>query len=79
MVCQTWLSDDIADEALCFPRILGFSVIRNDRVDNRGGDVAVFIKDTIPLKICRDLTTPNHECLWTILRQIWLPISKIAL
>ena len=57
MVSQTWLSDDIPDEALCFPRILGFSVIGNERVDKRGGGVAVFIEDTILFKICRDLTT----------------------
>ena len=81
MVSETWLSDDIPDEALHFPGVPGFSVIRNDRVDKRGGGVAVFIKDTIPFKICRNFSNPNYECLWTILRPKWLPrsTSKIAL
>ena len=43
MVSEAWLSDDIPDEALCFPSILGFSIIRNDGVNKRGGVVAVFI------------------------------------
>ena len=30
MVSETWLSDDIRDEALHFPGIPGFSVVRND-------------------------------------------------
>ena len=30
MVSETWLSDVITDEALHFPGIPGFSVIRND-------------------------------------------------
>ena len=81
MVSETWLSDVIPDEALYFPGIPGFSVIRNDRVNMRGGGVAVFVKDTIPFKIRHDFTSPDYECLWIILRPKWLPrsISKIAL
>jgi hypothetical protein len=81
MVSETWLSDVIPDEALHFPGIPGFSVIRNDRVNMRGGGVAVFVKDTIPFKIRHDFTSPDYECLWIILRPKRLPrsISKIAL
>ena len=57
MVSETWLSDDITDEALHFPGIPGFNVVRNDRVNKIGGGVAVFIKDTIPFKLRHDFTT----------------------
>ena len=81
MVSETWLSDDIPDEALHFPGISGLSVVRNYRVNKRGGGVAVFIKDTIPFKLCHDFISQDHECLWIILRPKWLPrsISKLAL
>ena len=81
MVSETWLSDVIPVEALHFPGIPGFSVMRNDRVNMIGGGAAVFVKDTIPFKIRHDFTSSDYECLWIILRPIWLPrsISKIAL
>jgi hypothetical protein len=47
MVSETWLSDVIPDEALHFPGIPGFSVIRNDRVNMRGGGVAVFVRSRL--------------------------------
>ena len=81
MVSETWLSDDIRNEALHFPGIPGFSVVRNDRVNERDGGVSVFIKDTIPFKLCHDFISPDHECLWSTLRPKWLTrsISKLAL
>ncbi len=39
MVSETWLSNVIQNEALHFPGILGFSVIKNDRVNMRGRGV----------------------------------------
>ena len=41
MVSETWLSDDIRNEALHFPGIPDFSVVRDDRVNKRGAGVAV--------------------------------------
>ena len=44
--------------------IPGFCVVRNDSVDKkRCRRIAVFIKDTVPLKICHDFTSANHELL----------------
>ncbi len=73
MLSETWLFDVIPDEALHFPGIPGFNVIMNDMVNMRGGSVAVFVKDTIPFKICHDFTNLDYECLWIILRPKWLP------
>ena len=44
MVSETWLSEDIPGEALCFPGIPGLNVTRNDRVNKRGGGVAIFLR-----------------------------------
>lgn len=80
MVSETWLSKEIPDEALHFPGIPGFSVIWNDRMNQRGSGVALFIKDTIPFQICRYFISLDQDCLWIIFRPKWLPksISKIA-
>ena len=45
MVTETWLSDDIPDEALYIP---GFTIVRNDGSTGRG--VAIYIRETLPFK-----------------------------
>ena len=78
MVTETWLSDDIPDEALYIP---GFTIVRNDRSTGRGGGVAIYIRETLPFKIRCEFNKSEYECLWIILRPKWLQrlISKLAL
>ena len=50
-VSETWLSDNVSDEALHFPSIPDFSVIRNDKNNRVGGGVAFFIREQLPCKV----------------------------
>lgn len=77
-ITETWLSESIPNEAI---HIDGFNVFRKDRTEMRGGGVAIYIKDDVPVKIRSDLNDKCVECLWVTLRPKWLPrkISRIAL
>ncbi|XP_028391919.1 uncharacterized protein LOC114516591 [Dendronephthya gigantea] len=81
MISETWLSNDVPDEAVHLPGLPQFNVLRNDKEYGRGGGVAFFIKDSIPTKVRYDLSSVDHECLWIVIRPKWLPrtMSKIAL
>ena len=60
--------------------ITGFNLARKDRTIGRGGGVAIYVKETVPLKVRSDLSNKDFECLWIILQPKWLPqlISRIA-
>ena len=77
-VSETWLSENIPNEAI---HIGGYNVFRNDRVGTRGGGVALYINDNIPVEIRNDLNSSLFECLWMTARPTWLPrkISRFAL
>ena len=76
-VTETWLNHNIPDE---LARITNFNLLRSDRTSGRGGGVALYIHENIPVKVRNDLNDENFECLWVVLRPIWLPraISRIA-
>ena len=77
-VSETWLTENIPDGAI---DIEGFCVIRKDRTVKRGGGVALFMKDNLPVKVRHDLNHGPFECLWVTFRPVWLPreISRFAL
>jgi exonuclease III len=77
-VTETWLTDDVPDQSAV--NITGFNLTRMDRTIGRDGGVAIYVKETIPLKVRSDLSNADFECLWIILRPKWLPrsISRIA-
>lgn len=62
---ETWLNEAIPDGAI---GILGYKVIRNDRVYKRGGGIAVYIKEHVRHRtvyctsLCDD-STFKTECL----------------
>ena len=77
IVTDTWLSDNIPREAV---NISGYTLIRKDRVNGLGGGCAIYVREVISTKTCNDLSDPNFECQWVILRPKWLPrtVSRIA-
>lgn len=77
-ITESWLSENIPNEAI---HIDGYYVFRKDRIANRGGGVAIYIKDKFPVKVRLDLSNESIECLWVTLRPKWLPrsTSRIAL
>ena len=74
LITETWLSDSIPDEVVNIPK---FCVVRNDRQFGRGVEC---IRESIPYKLRLDLSNDQYECVWIVLRPVWLPrlISRIA-
>ena len=60
MVTETWLTDAIPDEALHIP---DSTIVRKDRPIQRGGGVAVYIRESLPFKIRSDFYNSDYECL----------------
>ena len=59
-VTETWLTESIPNEAV---NISGFNIFRKDRTIARGGGVAIYIKDDIPVKTRFDLNSSlTIEC-----------------
>ncbi|XP_035688786.1 uncharacterized protein LOC118424344 [Branchiostoma floridae] len=78
VVTETWFSADLPLEASC---IEGYSQIRKDRTERRGGGVAIYIKNDIASRPL-DLVVPEElECAWVHLRPKRLPreVSSLAL
>jgi hypothetical protein len=78
MITETWLSDIVPDEVVNIPK---FSLVRKDRPIGRGGGVQVYIRESITYKLRLDLSNDQYECVWIVLRPVWLPrsISRIAI
>ena len=74
---ETWLCDKIPNEAIPLP---GMTVIIKDTTASKGGGVAIYISNKIPAKTHSEFYQSSFECLWVILRPIWLPrsISRLA-
>lgn len=58
-VTETWLNNTISEAEFLPP---GFSVLRKDREDSRGGGVAIFLKNSLKFYPLPDL--PESESLW---------------
>lgn len=61
-ITETWLSNDVATEAVNIP---GYSFYRRDR-GSRGGGVGIYVKNTIKCQVIQfDFTLNNSfEYLW---------------
>ena len=78
-ITETWLSDEIPDNAIAMH---GFTLFRKDR-EKRGGGVAIFVKSNIQ---CKRLPVPDipesvTEILWLQMRPCRLPraVSSILI
>ena len=71
VLTETWQSDMISDEFLA---IDGFNIFTRARELKRGGGVAVYVKDQIPVTVLKDIKVPEElECLWLWVRPNRLP------
>ena len=77
-ITESWLSQLIPDSAVSLP---GFLLLRNDRENQPGGGVCVYIKENIPCKRLAKMEQEEVESLWVQLRPHSLPrnISIIIL
>ncbi len=57
-VSESWFNDHITDVAVPLP---GFTCERKDRVKQKGGGVACYIRNTIPYKRLQILNDETHE------------------
>jgi exonuclease III len=71
VLTETWQSDKIPDDFLA---IDGFNLFTRTRTAKRGGGVAVYVKDQIPVTALSDIKVPDElECLWLWVRPHRLP------
>ena len=59
-VSETWLNNTVENEAIQIP---GFQIFRNDRNGGIGGGVAIYAKDTIPVRRRMDLEGDELEMI----------------
>ena len=64
---ESWLNENISTSEICIP---GYSCFRYDRPAQRGGGVAVYIKDTVNA-ICRSDINERHPDI----EMIWLEVE----
>ena len=57
-VTETWLNHNIPNESAQIPN---FNLLRSDRASGRGGGVAWYIHENIPVKVRNDLNDENFE------------------
>ena len=60
-VSETWLNPAILDSEV---NLSGYTLVRHDRSNKRGGGTAIFIRDGIPYKHRTDLSDCNAETCW---------------
>ena len=73
VVCftETWLSEMVPGNTI---NILGYNIVRKDRVNGRRGGVCSYINDSIPFEIINYHDTSNRcEVLWMKARPTRLP------
>ena len=70
IITETWLSDECPNEAVILD---GYSLHRKDRVDKKGGGVAIYLKNSLPCKRWFENENPGFETIWITVRPQKLP------
>ena len=60
-VSETWLNGSTSDQELYVP---GYSLVRQDRLQKKGGGSAVYVRDSIPFQPRPDLNETTTENCW---------------
>ena len=60
LVCETWLKENFPTHLICQP---GFTVLRNDREEHRGGGVAIFCRSDWKIVILDEFAN-DFVCMW---------------
>ena len=71
VITETWLSPNVNNSAI---NLNGFSIFRRDRCDGRrGGGVCVYVNDRMPVVHLKELSHPEVESLWLLIKPKRLP------
>ncbi len=79
VITETWLSPNVSNSAI---NLNGFSIFRRDRRDGRRGEgVCVYINHRMPVVHLKELSHPQVESLWLLIKPSRLPrgINSIIL
>jgi len=60
LASETWLNENFPTHLICPP---GFTVLRNDREERRGGGVAIFCRCDWKIEILDEFAN-DFECMW---------------
>ena len=71
VITETWLSPNVSNSTI---NLNGFSIFRRDRRDGRrGGGVCVYVNDHMPVVHLKELSHPEVESLWLLIKPSRLP------
>ena len=71
VITETWLSNNVDNSVI---GLNGFSTFRLDRSDGRrGGDVCVYVNNRFPVFHLEDISVPDIESIWLLLKPSRLP------
>ena len=57
-ISETWLSSNVPNSCVHIP---GYNLVRNDRVEKRGGGVCALVKSSLPFVTLPKLVCSNHD------------------
>ena len=60
LVCKTWRKENFATHLICPP---GFTLLRNDREERKGGGAAIFCRSDRKFEILEEFAN-DFECMW---------------
>ena len=71
VITETWLSNNVDNSVI---GLNGFSTFRHDRSDGRrGGGVCVYVNNRFPVFHLEDISVPDIESIWLLLKPSRLP------
>ena len=71
VITETWLSNNVDNSVI---GLNGFSTFRHDRSDGRrGGGVCVYVNNRFPVFHLEDISVPDFESIWLLLKPSRLP------
>ncbi len=73
VITETWQPDEVPNDFLEFD---GFNLFSTTRSSQRGGGVAVYLRDNIPVSVLSEVNVPTElECIWLRIQPHRLPRS----
>jgi hypothetical protein len=77
VITETWLSPNVSNSAI---NLNGFSIFRRDRrYGRRGGGVCDYVNDHMPVVHLKELSHPEVESLWLLIKPSRLPRGIISI
>lgn len=76
LVSETWLKPSLSSNIFLIP---GYTLIRNDRINKRGGGVGIFIKGSLKYKLIAASPAPYNELPEYLLIEVDMHTQKLLL